>query len=78
MSLRQKHHITRSLVRGARVATLRVRCSCNEFQHDAPRLSVAGRRKLDRLVGEHLVSANAGAINAALDVLARCAAEVPL
>lgn len=67
------HVITRSKVQGARVSTLRARCSCNEFQHDVPRLSTPGRRKLDRLVREHLTSV-VGAASAA-DMLTAVAIE---
>ena len=72
------HQITRALVRGARVATLRVRCSCGDFTHDAPRLSQPGRRKLDRLINEHLASAMPGSTAAVLDMATRSTIDSPL
>ncbi len=47
------HTITKSIVRCGRAPVWRARCSCG-FKTDAPRMCAQARRKLDRLVEQHL------------------------
>ncbi|KQW22118.1 hypothetical protein ASC80_01605 [Afipia sp. Root123D2] len=47
------HSITRSIVSGNGASVYRARCSCG-LRVDAPRLSVAGRRKQARAIAKHL------------------------
>ena len=55
------HTITKSIVRlGALAGRFRVSCSCGEFDRSAPRRSLPLRRRLDRLMLEHLASAAPG------------------